>query len=369
MHDFFLGIQGQENALNILTTLHYKKRIPHALLFSGVEGCGKFFTAIKLLKLLNKDASPSALHKIESLSEPFIKLIFPLPRGKGEDNSDTPTSKLSNDIIEEITNQIKLKSENPYHKIDIANANNIKINSIREINKIVSINFDEITYRGIIISDAHKMSVEAQNAFLKNLEEPPEGLIYILLTDNPDNLLTTIKSRCSMINFSPLKDEYLENILTERYKFTKDDLKDVIPFASGSVSNALFLIENDIQKYLSRTILILRYSLARKFQTAFKEFTDVIDQNSVKAFQIIIDLIIAWLNDSIKEKFNVDNISFKKYKDTLEKFNNRFKSVDINLLTCKLVEYRNSTNKNVNLNILIMNVIFELASIGMKKND
>ena len=213
------------------------------------------------------------------------------------------------------------------------------------------------------------MSIEAQNAFLKNLEEPPEGIIYILLTDNPGILLTTIKSRCWEINFSPLKDEHLQNILTERYKVKSEDFENVIPFANGSVSKALFLIENDFQKYLSRTILILRYSLARKFQTAFKEFTDVIDQNSVKSFQIIVDLIIAWLNDSLKEKFNVENISFKKYLETLEKFNARFKTTDINRLTSKLVEYRNSPNSNVNLNILVMNVIFELASTGMKKYD
>lgn len=367
MHDFFLGIQGQENALNILSELHSKERIPNALLFSGVEGCGKFFTAIQFLKLLNKDTSSSALHKFDSLSEPFVKLIFPLPRGKGEDNSDLPTSKLNQDILEDISDQIKLKAANPYHKINIANANNIKINSIKEINKIISLNFDEITYRGIIISDAHKMSIEAQNAFLKNLEEPPEGIIYILLTDNPDNLLTTIKSRCWEINFAPLSNKNLESILTGRYNFSRADLEDVLPFANGSVSNALFLIENDIQKYLARTILILRYSLARKFQTAFKEFNDVMDQNSVKSFQIIIDLILAWLNDSIKEKFNLDNISFNKYKETLEKFNARFKSADISLLTSKLVEYRNSPNRNVNLNILVMNVIFELASLGMKK--
>ena len=111
MHDFFLGIQGQENALNILSKLHTQKRIPNALLFSGVEGCGKFFTAIQFIKILNQEVSAASIRKIESLSEPYVKLIFPLPRGKGEDNSDLPTSKLGQEVIEEISNQIKLISE------------------------------------------------------------------------------------------------------------------------------------------------------------------------------------------------------------------------------------------------------------------
>ncbi len=53
MHDNFLGIQGQESALNILTEIYNNKRIPHALLFSGREGSGKFKTALQFVKLLN----------------------------------------------------------------------------------------------------------------------------------------------------------------------------------------------------------------------------------------------------------------------------------------------------------------------------
>jgi len=365
MHDFFLDIQGQESALNILTKIHSKKRIPNAILFNGNEGCGKFHTAIQFLKLLNKDSSTKILNRIDNLSEPYIKLIFPLPRGRSETNSDLPTTKLSQDVLEEIQKEIKQKAENPYHKIVIKNANNIKINSIREINKIVSLNFDEILYRGIIISDAHKMTVEAQNAFLKNLEEPPEGVIYILLTDNTNNLLTTIKSRCWEINFSPLKAQQLENILTKRYYLNKQDIKDVLPFAQGSVTNALFLIQNNFEDYLHKTILILRYSLARKYFTAQKEFNNIVGQNSITSYQIVIDLIITWFNDTLKQKNNLENINFEIYGETLEKFNNRFTHVQINTIIKTLVEYRNAPSNNVNLNLLVMNVIFEIASIGM----
>ena len=260
MHDIFLGIKGQESALNLLTEIHSKKRIPNALLFSGTEGVGKFYSAIQFLKLLNSDSDQTTIRKISNLSEPFVKYILPLPRGKNETNSDTPTSKLSQDILDDINYQISLKVENPYHKIQIKNANNIKINSIREINKIVSLNFDEIPFRGIIISDAHKMTTEAQNAFLKNLEEPPEGIIYILITDNPDGLLTTIKSRCWEVNFAPLQEDNLSSILKEKFNFTDEDFINILPFANGSVTNAIFLKDNNTKDLLHKTILILRYS-------------------------------------------------------------------------------------------------------------
>ncbi|MDX1700112.1 MAG: hypothetical protein R3250_05805, partial [Melioribacteraceae bacterium] len=235
MQDLFLDSQGQKRALNLLSEFHSKNRIPHALLFSGIEGSGKFKTAIQFLKLIN-EGSDSVLQKIDNLSEPFVKLIMPLPRGKSETNTDDPTSKLTQDTVDDINQQIKLKSQNPYHKITIKNANNIKINSIREINKLVSINFDEIKFRAIILYDAHKMTVEAQNAFLKNLEEPPEGIIYFLITNNPDSLLSTIRSRCWEIEFSPIFENELSEILIENFNLPKDEAKRVVPFSSGSVT-------------------------------------------------------------------------------------------------------------------------------------
>lgn len=365
MHEYFLGIQGQENALNLLTEIYSKKRIPNALLFSGSEGVGKFNTAIQFLKLINQNSPKTILNKITNLSEPYVKYIMPLPRGKGETNTDTPTSKLSQDILDDITFQLKYKSENPFHKIQIKNANNIKINSIREINKIVSLNFDEIPYRGIIISEAHKMTIEAQNAFLKNLEEPPEGIIYILISDNPDALLTTIKSRCWEINFSPLANENLSSILVNNYKFSEEECKSLLPFAQGSVTNAVFLKENNISDLLHKTILILRYSLAKKYFTAIKEFNNVIENDSLVSYQMILDLIISWLNDTLKVKYGLTDIGFLEYKETIEKFNKRFSKVKVDLLTNKLVEYRNAPLKNVSLNLLALNVIFELSSIEM----
>ncbi len=367
MYDFFRGIQGQENALNLLEELYTNKRIPHALLFTGIEGIGKFYSAIQFLKLLNKDAPDNVLQKIEKLQEPFVKLITPLPRGKSETNNDLPTAKLSTEVLDEINNELTLKSDNPYHKIDIKNANNIKINSIREINKIVSLNFDEISYRGILILDSHKMSVEAQNAFLKNLEEPPEGIVYILISSDPSKLLSTIKSRCWEINFSPLDSSSVENILTNSFNLNAESITPVLPFSQGSVTKALYLIQNNFNDYLGKTILILRYSLARKYHTALKEFSNIVSAGSIMAYQIVIDLIITWLNDTIKNKYSTGKINFDNYLDTIEKFNKKFSYVEIDKLVSKLIELRNAPLKNVSLNLLVMNVIFEIAAIGIER--
>ncbi len=364
MHEIFHDIKGQEAALNILSKIFSSNRIPNALLFSGIDGIGKHFTAVQFLKLLNGNITDKN-HKISKLVEPYIKFITPLPRGKSENHSDLPFDKLTPDAIEEINEQYSLKSENPYHQINIKNANNIKINSIREINKLASLNYDEISYRGIIINDAHKMSVEAQNAFLKNLEEPPQGIIYILISSQPDHLLTTIKSRCWQINFAPLSTTHIEYILKHHFNWTENS-KDVLPFANGSVTKAIFLLNNDFESYLHKTIIILRYALARKYFTAIKEFSTLIDSNNSFTFHIIVDLIITWFNDTLKERFKNPSINFRSYIETLEKFNSKFNEVDISEIVTQLVGFKDAVDRNVNLNLTMLSVIFSISAIGMK---
>jgi DNA polymerase III subunit delta' len=173
-------IPGQERVKQILNNFFQSKSIPHAFLFTGIDGVGKDNTAIQFAKALatneNSKESEKAVRLIEQLQEPYVKLIFPLPRGKNETDTSSPTEKLTQDEIELVREQIDIKSGNPFHKISIPKANTIKINSIRDIKKFLSMDYDEIGYRFVIISDAHLMNEEAQNALLKSLEEPPEKL-------------------------------------------------------------------------------------------------------------------------------------------------------------------------------------------------
>ena len=105
---------GQKSILSVLDKIINSSNIPHAFLFSGPNGIGKFNTAFNLARELNKENSnPNVLRQIDKLAEPYIKLIVPLPRGRGETNDDSATDKLSKDSLTEIQNQFELKSQNP----------------------------------------------------------------------------------------------------------------------------------------------------------------------------------------------------------------------------------------------------------------
>lgn len=363
----FTGLVGQDRALEILSKFFNSKRIPHALLFSGPEGIGRHLAAQNFLKLLNNnlpnEKKSKIFSQIDNFEEPAVKFVMPLPRGKGETNSDTPTSKLSPGQIEEIVSEIKKKSQDSYHKINVTDANAVKINSIRDIRKFISLYGGDEEYKGIIISDAHLMTVEAQNALLKNLEEPPEKVIFFLITHQIERLLETIISRSWKVDFFPLSDELVEKILIKKYDIEPGEARLLSTLAYGSVTNALRLKEYNLVESMESVITVLRYSLGRKYATAIKEYNKSISNNSSDAFIFILKLILHWFGDAEMQRKLGSVQFFIKHKETLEKFNHRFSKVDISDVLDKLNRYILYRDQNISLNVLMLNVIFDIAKI------
>ena len=370
----WFGIYGQESAKQILDNILTSEKIPHAFLFQGAEGTGKFFTALRFAQYLNSTSGKASNNEIisrhiQNLEEPFVKYIFPLPRGKNETDTSSPTEKLGSDELALIREELEKKSSNPYHKISIPRAVNIKISSIRDIKKFLSFEYADISYRVIIISEAHLMNEEAQNALLKSLEEPPQGVIFILITSLPSALRETIRSRCWSVNFQPLSDEETAEILVEYFDIDEKSARKISPFSAGSVKNALDLIENEFENLLEKTIYILRYSFGGKYHSALEEFAPILKDNNSESVKLILQLIVTWLNDFQKYRYGGSEFYFGDYTETLEKFKKRFPDLDVSDTVFKIDRLSSLIKNNVNLNIIILNIIYELSYlIPTKKN-
>ena len=368
MTDFLKDIPGQQRVKNILSKYNPNTSIPHALLFIGPEGVGKEYVAIGFAQYINSFAlkdekKDKVINQIKGLSEPYVKYIIPLPRRKNETDADGPTDKLSADDIELLQDELEKKINNPYYKINLPGANTIKINSIRSIKKFLSREYEDVAYRFIIISEAHLMNEAAQNALLKNLEEPPKGVVFILTSPYPERLRETIVSRCWKVNFDPLSKKDLTEVLTSNYDVDISIVKSAVPFAEGSVTNPLKLIDMDINNLSEKTISILRYSFGRKFHSAFEEFNSLLSDKNPENVQVILKMIITWLNDLQKYKNGIDQYFFTEHRDTLEKFNSRFPDVELKDIVFKLDQLSSTIKNNINLNLLIANIVFELSAL------
>jgi len=369
MNILFEEIIGNDKVKNILSNILQSGNIPHAFLFTGAGGIGKENAAISFTKALNYSyLSPQVSNKIitsiDNLTEPYIKYILPLPRGKNETDQNDPYEKLTEDEIEQINLEFRKKAKNHFYRIQIPRANFIKIGSIRDIKKFLSFSYEDIKYRVILISQAHLMNEESQNALLKNLEEPPEGVIFILSTSSPEKLRETIRSRCWKINFQPLEENELSTILEQKFEFESSIAKEVVPFSGGSTETAMSLIENDFENLLDKAIKILRYSFGKKYHSAFLEFEDMLSESDVTRLKLIITMIIIWLNDYQKYRLiEGGRLFYSNRIETIQKFYQKFPEIDVSEITNSIDRISSSFRNNINLNIAVSNIVFQLAKL------
>jgi DNA polymerase-3 subunit delta' len=368
MNENWAGFYGHHNNREIIEQLVSSSKIPHALLFIGKQGVGKDFFALRSAQLINRTVGNSNESKriisgLANLNEPFIKFIFALPRGKNETDESNPYEKLNPDDLDEIKEEISKKTVNPYHHIQLEKANNIKVNSIRDINKFLSLQYDLSFYRFVLISEAHLMNETSQNALLKNLEEPPPKVVFILTTPFPDRLRETIRSRCWSVYFSPLSNEDISKILVQYFAVERSLADAVSIFADGSVTTANQLLEHDFQTLKDKTISFLRYALGKKFHAAYSEISSLLKDSDSYTLQLFIQMIITWLNDLQRHKAATDNFYFSDYRETLEKFNKKFPRANFHDVVYKL-DYMNSlVENNINSNLLVLNMIHTVSSL------
>ena len=228
--DNFKNIYGQDLAINILKSAIYKEHISPAYLFSGPEGVGRKKTAKVFIKYIldKKFRKEGTNRKIESKNHPDLLWIEPSYMLQGKSISQT-----------------KAKLEN----INIKSPPQIRLNQIKEIIEFLGKKPLEAEQSIVIIEDVEKMNESASNALLKTLEEPNTGL-FILITQRPEKLLSTIRSRCQIVPFTRLNDNEVNNIIQklEVFQETNDipseKIDELISFSDGSPGRYLINLQN-----------------------------------------------------------------------------------------------------------------------------
>jgi DNA polymerase III subunit delta' len=229
------GIKGQDRVIDALNRSIAANRVAHAYLFEGPSGCGRRTTALALIQALfckqpiDGDACTTCLacRKLTSGNHPDLQLLMPLP-----DKRD------------------------------------ISIEQVRELQQVLSLRPFEANRKACLIEPAERMNEKSANALLKTLEEPPGHAIIILLANQADLLLATIRSRCQHLRFSPLDDTTVTDLLTEQ-GMDATRAAELAPLAEGNMARATVLDEESESIRRQELLTILSQASSRQIATVF----------------------------------------------------------------------------------------------------
>jgi DNA polymerase-3 subunit gamma/tau len=335
-------VYGQDVIVKTLKNVIKNDKLSHAYLFTGPRGTGKTSSAKLFAKAINcsNNKDGDACNECENC--------------KSFNNNSNP------DIIE----------------IDAASNNGV--DEIREIKNKVSLVPSMSKYKVYIIDEVHMLSIGAFNALLKTLEEPPEYIIFILATTEPQKIPATIISRCQRFDFKSISHDKmkqcLENIISKE-NITIDDgaIEEIINNSKGGMRDAIGLLDqasafcnnnitaNDIEE-LSGNISIkqIRTFLLNIMQKEYNVIFDSISNYSSngKDFALICEKIINYIREGIlyKKKINTDKI-LDEDKNIFDKLSDTDLYDLIDYLSDTLVKVKNSYQKELTFEVQMIQMI------------
>lgn len=271
-------IIGNEHIVSHFMKAIESDKISHAYIINGEKGMGKktLAKAFAMTLLCEKKGTVPCMkcHScVQSLSDNNPDIIFISP--------DKPTTLSIDHIRERLVNDIGIKPYSYSHKV-------------------------------YIVNDAQLMNVQAMNAILKTIEEPPEYAVILLLTTNVDSLLQTVLSRCVILNMQPLKKEVIKEYLMNKDKVVDYQADVAVSMAGGNLGKARDLaVSQDFAGMLEEVISLLKYikdMQAYEVAAAVKRAADYKFR-----FTDYIDLMILWFRDVLlyKASQDVNSLIFK----------------------------------------------------------
>lgn len=305
---YFENIKGQEFAKKYMKNSIKKGKINHAYMFEGIEGIGK-----------------------ETFANELSKILLETPH------------------LENAPDCIRVKPD----------GNSIKIAQIRSLQSDIVIKPHK-KYKIYIIDRAEKMTVEAQNALLKTLEEPPEYAIIILVTNNKEGLLPTIRSRCEVIKFTPIPFVEIKNyLISQGVEENRANL--LSAFSRGSMKKALELSNsNDFYEMKENVQNYIETILSKKMV----KILDIPGQmEKYKGESItILDMMINYFRDIMicKEHvdksmiINADKIVFIQNMSNKITYSQVSKIIDI--IEDTKIKIKGNCNFNVSIQVMSLNI-------------
>ncbi|MEG9327461.1 DNA polymerase III subunit delta' [Salinimicrobium catena] len=249
----FSEVLGLPYIKNHLTTTAEKGRVPHAQLFVGSSGSGTLPMAIAYAQYIlcqntggeNNSGIESCNIKMNKLSHPDLHFAFPVAA-----NDKVKKNPVSGNFLDEwrqfVENEPYGSLFDWYQKLGIENKQGqIGVHEAQDIVKSLSLKAYEGGYKVMIIWMAEKMNTACANKLLKLIEEPPKDTLFLLITEEEENIIQTIRSRCQTLHFPPLNEAVIAEGLMKNEACEEQKALTIAHRANGNYSTALDILQNN----------------------------------------------------------------------------------------------------------------------------
>lgn len=288
----FEDIIGQVHIKKHLTQSADNGRIPHAQLFVGNEGSGTLPMALAYARYImcsnyggeNNTGNNTCNLRFKSFSHPDLHFAFPVTT-----SDKIKSHPVSSHYLEEWR---QLLNEQPYGNLfdwyNLLGVENkqgqIGVDEAQDIVKSLSLKSYEGGYKIMLIWMAEKMNAACANKLLKLIEEPPNNTIFILIVEDEEQLINTIRSRCQVLHFPPLAEDDITHALVKSYNLDISVATKIAHQSNGNYNKACDMVYHDSEDIQFETWFVFW------IRTAFK----------AKGNKAAIHDLISWSEDIAK---------------------------------------------------------------------
>ncbi len=325
----FKDVVGQDAIVEHLQTAIRSGKVGHAYILQGEKNSGKEFIAkVFSTTLLCEKGGDEPCGECRSCKQ-----------AASDNNPDL----------------IKLIPEKP---------NTIGVEDIRKLTGDIAVKPYAAKYKVYIVNEAEKMTVQAQNALLKTIEEPPEYAVILLLVANTEALLPTVLSRCVLLNMKPVSDESVKKYLTDELGIPDYKAEVCVAFARGNLGKAKALASSEeFDNIKADAVALLKYI----YDMEIGDIVNAIKKISEYKFEIndYLDILSVWYRDVLlfKATNDVNHLIFRDEIQYIKKTADRSAYEGIEDILDALEKAKARLKANVNFDLTM-----ELLLLTIKDN-
>ena len=357
----FEQVIGQREVQERLMQMVSESRLPHAIMLCGPQGCGKLALAVGFAcYLLNRTPNDEAM--LAKLEHPDLHFTYPTIKLPSMSSDHKP---VSDDFAQEWH---ELITAGPYFTMNewleqMGGENQQAIITAGESDDLLrklSLKSSQGGYKVSVVWLPERMNIECANKILKLLEEPPSQTVFLMVCQEPDRLLETIRSRVQRIDIKRIADDDIREALIQKRGLTDDMASRITRMANGSWLKALEMLTTDSENelFLDQFQMLMRLAYQRKVKDlkAWSEHMAAMGREKQKRF---LEYFLRLIRENFMYNFRHEELCYMTQRE--EDFAKNFARFVNEANILPITELVNRAIRDIGQNANAKIVFFDMA--------